>query len=160
MASVRPGWLLRALLVAVTVLAPTAAAAESSHTLELSERPGPKGLWSILPAEIKGPNPGDVIALTVKNTGNTVHNLTIEGHPNGSVPQLLSPGDERTVTFNVPKVGKFAYWCDVPGHRQQGMEGQLVVGKFPTGVSAAPGPGTGMVLAALGVIALLLARRR
>lgn len=155
---IRAGGLPWALLVAMMALADPVGAAESSFVVELSERPGPRGSWSIVPTELRGPNPGDNVTLIVRNTGNTVHNLTIEGHPEGSVEALLSPGDERTVTFSVPKVGRFAYWCDVPGHREQGMEGRLIVGRFPTGPSAASGPGEALVLASLGLVALLLAR--
>lgn len=139
-----------------------ATGAEVMETLELSERPGPKGSWSILPAEVKV-EPDDEVTFVLKNTGNIPHNFTVERYPEASVQEVWGPGEERTVTFTASREGRFAYWCDVPGHREQGMEGVLVVGAAPAAPPPAkPTPGMEMtwLLLAAGGAALVLRRGR
>ncbi len=43
--------------------------------------------------------------------------------------QVLTKGSSSTTVFKADKAGQFAYFCSLPGHRQAGMEGQLVVGE-------------------------------
>ena len=43
--------------------------------------------------------------------------------------QILAKGSSSTTVFKAGKSGTFPYFCSIPGHRQAGMEGQLVVGQ-------------------------------
>ena len=70
-------------------------------------------------------SPGRV-QLTVTNAGATAHDLRVAGAAEGSIP-LLAPGERRTVTLNVVAGGMLTLWCDVPGHRAQGMELEVPV---------------------------------
>ncbi|HLE96491.1 MAG TPA: cupredoxin domain-containing protein [Candidatus Thermoplasmatota archaeon] len=40
---------------------------------------------------------------------------------------LLNPGQTVAITAVVDRAGTFEYWCSVPGHRDGGMVGTLVV---------------------------------
>lgn len=67
---------------------------------------------------------GDV-ELTLENTGTIEHNVVFEELNNEKV--LEAPGgdtDDATVTL---EEGEITYYCDVPGHREGGMEGTLTV---------------------------------
>ena len=66
------------------------------------------------------------VRLTVTNAGATAHDLRIAGAADGALP-LLAPGERRTVTLNVGADGVLTLWCDVPGHRAQGMELEVPV---------------------------------
>ena len=72
-------------------------------------------------------------AVTVLNEGGTAHNLTIERGPNptsetdelaGTVSFLK--GDSEVLRLDLPP-GRYAMVCTVPGHRELGMTGTLVV---------------------------------
>jgi len=39
---------------------------------------------------------------------------------------LLNGGDSTTVTVNLP-AGTYTFYCSVPGHKEAGMTGTLVV---------------------------------
>ncbi len=41
--------------------------------------------------------------------------------------KLLNTGETETVEFIANKSGTFEYYCSVPGHRQLGMKGNLIV---------------------------------
>lgn len=46
----------------------------------------------------------------------------------GAVAIGVDPGTTRAITFNAPtEKGEYAFHCDVPGHRQRGEEGKMIV---------------------------------
>jgi len=65
---------------------------------------------------------------TVKNDGQTVHALEVEG-PNGEkqTPNI-QPGKSATLKVDLSKNGKYEFYCPVDGHKQQGMKGEVTVG--------------------------------
>jgi plastocyanin len=69
------------------------------------------------------------------NTGNTGHTLVIDG----AVGKKLSvpAHDAKDLGTYDLKAGTYTYYCDIPGHRQAGMEGKLTVDP------SAPPPGSG-----------------
>jgi nitrite reductase (NO-forming) len=77
-------------------------------------------------------NAGDTVRLTVINGDPILHDLKIDAFDvfTGELTQ-----DEQTVTveFVASQPGEFAYYCTVPGHREIGMEGLLVVTGEATG---------------------------
>lgn len=73
------------------------------------------------------------------NSGVTEHNFAVEGYNDDSPVDL--PVDGEVVEWKVPddlEPGQYVYYCEIPGHRQAGMEGVLTV--TPAGTETA---GTG-----------------
>jgi plastocyanin len=66
------------------------------------------------------------VTITMTNMSPIEHNVTIaEGTKVlGATPTFT--GGTKAVTLNL-KPGKYTFYCSVPGHRQAGMEGTLVV---------------------------------
>jgi nitrite reductase (NO-forming) len=71
--------------------------------------------------------PGDVVEITLINGDNILHDVTLPDFGVGS-DKISKQGSEAKVVFKALQVGVFPYFCSLPGHRQAGMEGKLVVG--------------------------------
>lgn len=69
-------------------------------------------------------NKGDKVTLIMTNAGGK-HNLMLDEFNIETSP--VSTANTITVTFTTDKIGSFVYYCSVPGHRQKGMWGTLVV---------------------------------
>lgn len=68
------------------------------------------------------------IEVTLNNVGAAEHNIVVIGANEGSdnpVAQALG-GESATGTVNLFE-GDYIYYCAIPGHRAQGMEGELTV---------------------------------
>lgn len=68
-------------------------------------------------------------SITMVNTGAAEHNFAIDGYQNDEVLQDIPVGGEA-VTWQVPDdlpPGTYTFYCEVPGHRAQGMEGTLTI---------------------------------
>jgi plastocyanin len=78
--------------------------------------------------------PGKV-AIEVVNTGATAHTFLFDGLT-GPKLTVTSAGSTDVGQYDVTP-GTYTYFCDIPGHRQAGMEGKLVVD------AAGPAPGAG-----------------
>lgn len=72
--------------------------------------------------------PGDVVEITLKNGDGVQHDLTIPDFQAQS-DQVSTQDSQVKVRFRADKNGQFPYFCSVPGHRQAGMEGKLIVGE-------------------------------
>jgi plastocyanin len=59
------------------------------------------------------------------NDGATRHTLSIDGVP-GFLLEVPTGGAKAVKSVDL-KPGSYTYFCDVPGHRQAGMEGKLTV---------------------------------
>jgi nitrite reductase (NO-forming) len=72
--------------------------------------------------------PGDVVEITLVNGDGVQHDLAIDEFKvsSGTVDQQ---GQLKKVVFTADQEGEFVYYCSVPGHRQAGMFGKLVVGQ-------------------------------
>ena len=66
------------------------------------------------------------LRLTVTNAGTTAHDLRVAGATRGGT-RLLAPGESQKVTLDVAVSGTLQLWCDVAGHRDQGMTLELPV---------------------------------
>lgn len=67
------------------------------------------------------------VSIDFTNSSPISHNVTIEsssGSVVGSTPTFQ--GGSKTLSLNL-KPGTYKFFCSVPGHRQAGMEGTLVV---------------------------------
>lgn len=71
-------------------------------------------------------NEWDVVEMTLVNTDGLPHHLAI---PDFFIlsSDVKEKGQKTTITFVPFKPGDFAYYCDLEGHRQAGMEGRMVV---------------------------------
>ena len=69
--------------------------------------------------------PGQSIKLTVKNTGSVQHTFVLS---QANVKLTIDPGKSVDQTFNAPaQAGTYQFECDIPGHKEAGMVGQLIV---------------------------------
>ncbi len=76
------------------------------------------------PATIQA-SPGQTINLTVKNIGTVQHTFVLS---QANVKLTIDPGKTATQTFKAPSTaGTYQYECDIPGHKEAGMVGQLIV---------------------------------
>jgi nitrite reductase (NO-forming) len=69
---------------------------------------------------------GDQVSLTVINGDPVLHDLTIDAF-GVSTGELTEKDQQVTLSFVVSQAGEFEYYCTVPGHREIGMKGQLLV---------------------------------
>ncbi len=103
---------------------------EAAETIEVSLTD-----FAISPANPRVESGGQV-EFRVKNDGETVHDLEVEGP--GTETKLaseLDPGQSGTLTVDLSAPGSYEWYCPVGNHRENGMEGKITV--------AGEGGGTG-----------------
>ncbi len=111
--------------------ASTSSQASSGGQLTLSETE-----FKITPASPNVAHTG-TITITVNNAGAVTHALAVQT-PTGVVKTgPIAPGASATLKVDAAQAGKYTFYCPIPGHRQAGMQGVLVVGSSGAG-SAAP----------------------
>ena len=86
----------------------------------------------------------DVVQVTLINGDGVLHDITFPDF-NARSDEVARKGASSVITFRTAKKGEFSYFCSLPGHRQAGMEGKIVVGEAKeiatsTGVSIARNP--------------------
>ncbi len=89
------------------------------------------GALKLVPEHIMAP-PGEV-QVRVTNVDSAVHNVSILG----SKTPDLQPGESVTLELGELGVGTYPMFCDVPGHNEAGMNGNLHII-----INAEPGPYT------------------
>jgi nitrite reductase (NO-forming) len=82
-------------------------------------------------------NVGDVVQVTLVNNDGIEHDAAFPDFKAGT-DRIFRKGASSVTVFRADKAGEFAYYCSLPGHRQAGMEGKLVVGGAPAPVAALP----------------------
>lgn len=78
---------------------------------------------------------GQPVTITLTNKGTLDHDLVIEAlgiklPPMSKNPKdhpMLAPSKSVTLTFTPVKKGTFEFICTVPGHKEAGMKGVIVV---------------------------------
>ncbi len=68
--------------------------------------------------------PGTEVTLRLRNDGVIVHNIDIA---EWEVFVEAGPGEMADVTFTVPDAVAPVFFCNIPGHREAGMEGSLTL---------------------------------
>ena len=63
------------------------------------------------------------VDISLENTGAAVHTFVIDEL---KIKVEVAPGETGSAMINAP-AGKYTFYCDVPGHREAGMEGILNV---------------------------------
>ncbi len=84
------------------------------------------------PTELDVPSDTEVTIL-LPNEGAAPHNFSIDAL---DISVDIAPGETKEVTFTAPE-GEYEYYCNVPGHREAGMVGTLVV---RSEIAATPAP--------------------
>ncbi len=74
---------------------------------------------------------GQVVQVTLINGEGTEHDIVFPDQDARS-PRVVSKGASTSIVFRAGKAGDFLYYCDVPGHRLAGMEGQFLVTATPS----------------------------
>jgi plastocyanin len=108
----------------------TAAAGSESVALAATE-------YKFDPADVTVDAAGKV-TFTVANDGQETHALEVEGNGVEEETDSIAAGESGTLTVDL-EPGEYEFYCPIDGHREQGMEGKLVVG----GSSAGAGSTTG-----------------
>lgn len=94
--------------------------------------------WTLLPEAFRA-TVGQELTLTFENIGEVAHNLTVGEFPTDersiveqdedgthmAKTETIQPDATTSVTFTPDSTGTFPYWCDVPGHRDAGMTGEM-----------------------------------
>jgi plastocyanin len=74
------------------------------------------------PAKVS--SPAGIIQFDVESTDG-IHDLVIEGQPGFQI-EVSGSGSKASGKIKLAK-GKYTFYCDISGHRAQGMEGTLTV---------------------------------
>lgn len=69
---------------------------------------------------------GETVQINLINGEGAEHDVVIDQYAARS-ERVVGKGASTTFAFLADKVGEFAYYCSVPGHREAGMEGRLQV---------------------------------
>jgi plastocyanin len=93
----------------------------AGETLKLTA--DPEGNLSWEPTELSA-NAGPV-TIELDNPSPVPHNVAVEGNGVDEVSDTVS--DSTTSVTADLQAGEYTYYCDVPGHRDAGMEGTLTV---------------------------------
>ena len=87
-------------------------------------------------------NPGDTVKITLTSGEGAQHNIFFEAF-NAKSDDVIGQGNSVTLEFMPDREGTFAYYCTIPGHRQAGMEGKIIVG---SGTATASQPQQGALI--------------
>ena len=69
-----------------------------------------------------------IVEFRVRNDGQVVHALEVEG-PTGEVEtDQIQPGESATLKADLSKPGTYVWYCPVGDHKDRGMEGEITVG--------------------------------
>lgn len=69
---------------------------------------------------------GDLVSVKIESSDGIPHDFAI---PDLNVQSQLVTGKDAStdLVFEIEEKGNFLYFCTVPGHRQAGMEGRLII---------------------------------
>jgi len=89
--------------------------------------------FRLKPAEITLQKPG-TYAFEAVNSGDTVHALEIEGQGIEEVTEEIHSGQSAELKVKL-EAGTYELYCPVDGHKEEGMEGKVIVKKGSGGGS-------------------------
>jgi plastocyanin len=81
--------------------------------------------FALKPAEITLEKPGTYLFKAV-NSGGTVHALEVEGQGIEEETEEIQPGQSAELQVKL-KTGTYELYCPVDGHKEEGMEGKVIV---------------------------------
>lgn len=145
---------LAAVLLALLLAAPLAAAAQRDVRVTLASRPD--GTMYMDPALVEV-DAGDEVRLLVLNEDPMQHDLVILDYGLFDVEVEVGPRGSGETTFTADKAGNFTMICEIGDHRARGQEGTFRV----LGESTRDAPVSGWAAPfALLIVALAAGRRR
>ena len=97
--------------------------------------------YSFDPADVSVDAAGEV-TFNVTNDGEVTHALEVEGNGIEEETESIAPGESGTLTVDL-EPGEYEFYCPIDGHRDEGMEGKLVVGGSAAGAGAGTSTGGG-----------------
>ena len=80
--------------------------------------------WALEPDMITAK--AGTIRFVVRNRGTIIHGFEIEGKKFEREIEPFPAGQTRSLLVELPP-GEYEIYCQVPGHKEQGMEGTLIV---------------------------------
>ena len=69
---------------------------------------------------------GQPFSIQIQNMGVLEHDITFVGLE-GEFGIHVQPGENDIATFSIGEAGEYVYYCTIPGHREAGMTGTLMV---------------------------------
>jgi uncharacterized cupredoxin-like copper-binding protein len=81
--------------------------------------------FALKPAEITLEKPGTYLFKAV-NSGGTVHALEVEGQGLEEETEEIQPGQSAELKVKLG-AGTYELYCPVDGHKEEGMEGKVIV---------------------------------
>jgi uncharacterized cupredoxin-like copper-binding protein len=81
--------------------------------------------FALKPAEITLQKPGTYLFKAV-NSGGTVHALEVEGQGIEEETEDIQPGQSAELKVKL-EAGTYELYCPVDGHKEEGMEGKVIV---------------------------------
>jgi uncharacterized cupredoxin-like copper-binding protein len=103
----------------------------TGQTIEIGETE-----FALDPSSVQVDQTGTV-AFRVTNNGAIDHALEVDGQGIEEETDTIQPGKSAELTVDLMREGSYELYCPIGDHREQGMEGELIVG------SASGGGGTG-----------------
>jgi len=76
------------------------------------------------PSSLEVPAGAEVV-VSFENAGAMAHNVQFPEFEAGT--ETIGSGKNETITFTAGESGTYEFLCDVPGHAQAGMKGELKV---------------------------------
>src|SRR5262245_24621885 len=80
---------------------------------------------------------GDIVQVGLVNNDGIEHDVVFPDFK-AATDRVNRKGASSVTVFRAGQAGEFAYFCSLPGHRQAGMEGKIVVGGAKGPVAALP----------------------
>ena len=121
---------LRLALLALAVAALVACGGGGSSSGASSSQPAGSNKLVLVdfkfqPKTISGVSAGKVVFFLVNDSSSMV--IADSSGTTVARSTLVQPGNTETFTVPDLKAGSYVFYCDLPGHRAQGMEGTLTV---------------------------------
>ena len=107
--------------------AATTGAAPAGQTIEIGETE-----FALDPANVQVDETGTV-TFRVTNNGSIPHSLEVDGQGIEEETETIEPGASAELTVDLSKEGSYELYCPIGDHRDQGMEGDLIVGAAGAG---------------------------
>jgi len=105
----------------LTLAASLPAAADDIRTIELVAEE-----FSFTPSEVTI-EPGETVRMKLVNEGRLSHNLVVKGDGLAGRTETIQSGNTDSFKITASETGTISFICDVPGHKEAGMTGELVV---------------------------------
>jgi plastocyanin len=102
---------------------PAADAGGTGATVQVEADPG--GSLSWVETDLSTEAGSDTIELV--NDSDTPHNVVVESEAGDDVAETETVSGDTTSATAELESGTYTFYCDVPGHREAGMEGTLTV---------------------------------